>query len=191
MNPSTNPSKTTANIITALKADHKELRSLCAQLNETSERAVKRREALFHQLFLTLSSHAKAEEEAMYAPIKEEEGKELRMKVLEGYEEHKIADTLMEELDFLDFGDEKWTAKMQVLSEALDHHIKEEEQEVFPMMKKELPEQELRAMGDDFLTRKREILEQLNSIQAGSGQPGISPGMRTIKPENTDLAQTG
>jgi hemerythrin superfamily protein len=160
---------TTPNIITALKSDHKEIRSLCEKLNETTERAAKTRETLFHQLFLTLSSHAKAEEEAMYAPIKDQEGKELRMKVLEGYEEHKIADTLLEELDFLEFGDEKWSAKMQVLSEALDHHIKEEENEVFPKMKKEMAEEILVEMGANFLERKSEILEQLK---------GAAPGMK-------------
>lgn len=142
-------------IIANLKKDHREIKSLCSRLKRTSERAEKTRKELFSKLADLVVSHAHAEEKVVYANLINS-SKQLRPGVLEGYEEHHVADLLLREMARMPVSDERWTAKMEVLAEALDHHIEEEESDILPKMEKQCSDEVLEVMGKRFLALKEE-----------------------------------
>ena len=112
-----------------LKEDHKKVSGIFAKLEETTENAVKTREELFTKLKTELDIHAHVEETQFYPVIKREA--ETREITLEGFEEHHVIKTLLRELEANDVGSERWTAKLKVLKENVEHHVEEEEGEMF------------------------------------------------------------
>ena len=113
-----------------LKEDHKKVMSLFNELEDTTERALKTREHLFVNLKMELTLHAEAEEKFFYPRV--EEPKATHELTLEAYEEHKVVKTLLAELEADAKNTEEWAAKLKVLKENVEHHVKEEEGELFP-----------------------------------------------------------
>lgn len=152
-------------IFACLKEDHKEIKRLCKAITDEDSGATATAKSKFEQLRVLLLSHAKAEERAFYAPLKKlavaDDNEDLNDIVLEGYEEHHVADFLMKELTHLDPSNERWMAKMEVLKEALEHHIEEEEEDMFKDAKDELEGAEIKNIGADFLNKQAEIAKQL------------------------------
>ncbi|MGH2688035.1 MAG: hemerythrin domain-containing protein [Actinomycetota bacterium] len=141
------------NAIELLKRDHRTFEKLCADLEATTERAVKTRQELFGRLKDALVLHEEIEEQIVYPALKEHsEAKEI---VLEGYEEHHVVDVIVGELESVDVTDEVWTAKFSVMKENLGHHIEEEEGEMFPQAEKLLTSEELDALGERIEERRR------------------------------------
>lgn len=138
------------NILTALKNDHKELKSLLEQIADTTERAGKTRDSLFRKFKDEIVAHARAEEESVYKELKEVINKDDRDTILEGYEEHYLVDKMIPEIENLSPTDEVWTAKVAVLKEMLEHHIKEEEDEIFAMIRKTYDRDALDIMAERF-----------------------------------------
>jgi hemerythrin-like domain-containing protein len=152
-------------IFSCLKEDHKEIKRLCRAITSESSGATATAKSKFEQLRLLLSSHAKAEEKIFYTILKSraEAAKKSELKdiVLEGYEEHHVADHLLHELERMDPANERWMAKMTVLSEVLDHHIEEEEEDMFSDAREELESSEIRSLGAEFLNKQTSIAERL------------------------------
>lgn len=138
------------NILTALKTDHKELKKILSDIEDTTERAGKTRLALFKKFKEEIVAHARAEEQVVYEKLKGIVDKEDRDTILEGYEEHYLVDKLIPEIEKLSPTDEVWTAKVTVVKEMLEHHIKEEEDEIFAMVRKEFDPDALEIMADRF-----------------------------------------
>jgi iron-sulfur cluster repair protein YtfE (RIC family) len=134
------------NAFTLLKADHKKVAGIFEKLEPTTERGVKTREELFAQLKNELDIHARIEEEIFYPALKEAD--ETHDVVLEGYEEHAVVKRLLSELDELSKDDETWGAKLKVLQENVEHHVEEEEGEMFPSARKVLSAEEVEALGE-------------------------------------------
>lgn len=141
-------------IYKALKQDHEEVKKMLEKLSESTERAVKTRQATFQKLKAELIAHSRAEEEVLYTALREHE--ETRDNALEGGEEHHLVDILLQELTELDVSDEHWTAKITVLKEMIEHHVEEEEGEVFKTAKKLFSDEEARAMGEAFQQHKKQ-----------------------------------
>ncbi|HEY8439084.1 MAG TPA: hemerythrin domain-containing protein [Candidatus Limnocylindrales bacterium] len=138
--------------IAMLKADHDKVKELLSRLESTTERGVKTREELFATIKGELAVHETIEEEIFYPALKEHpKAKEL---VLEGYEEHHVVDTVMAELEGLDVSDETWGAKAQVMKENVEHHIEEEEGEMFKQARQVFDRQELEDLGTRMADRK-------------------------------------
>ena len=115
--------------IALLKADHDKVKRLLDELESTTERGVKTRTELFATIKGELTVHEIIEEEIFYPELKAHpKAKDI---VLEGYEEHHVVDLLMGELEALDVEDETWGAKAKVMKENIEHHIEEEEGEMF------------------------------------------------------------
>jgi hypothetical protein len=112
-----------------LEADHRRFEDLLAQGVKTTQRAAKRRTALLTTLAAELNVHELLEEKILYPALRSH--KEAAAIVLEGYEEHHVADLVLEELRVLATSDAKWGAKFKVLKESLEHHIEEEESRMF------------------------------------------------------------
>jgi hemerythrin superfamily protein len=142
------------NAFTLLKADHKKVAGIFEKLEPTTERGVKTREELFAQLKNALDIHARIEEEIFYPALKDAD--ETHDVVLEGYEEHAVVKRLLKELDELSKDDETWGAKLKVLQENVEHHVEEEEGEMFPNARKVLSAEEVEALGERLEAAKAE-----------------------------------
>jgi hemerythrin-like domain-containing protein len=131
--------------IALLESDHRRFEDLMKQGEETTGRAVKGRTALLGTLTAALDLHELIEEKVLYPAL--EPHAEARDIVLEGFQEHHVADLLVKELHDLAKDDEQWGAKFKVLKESLEHHIEEEEGTMFPAARKVLSGEELQELG--------------------------------------------
>ena len=141
------------NAFTLLKADHEKVAGILEKIDETTERATKGREELFAQLKNELDVHARIEEEILYPALEEYE--ETRDISLEAYEEHALVKQLLEELAAAPKDDELWTAKFTVLKENVEHHVEEEEGEMFQKARKVLSEDEIEELGNRLQQAKQ------------------------------------
>jgi hypothetical protein len=142
--------------ITLLKDDHEKMKKLLTELESTTERGVKTREELFTKVREELTVHEAIEEEIFYPALKEhQKAKEI---VLEAYEEHGVVDMVMAEIQGLPYEDETWGAKFKVMKENIEHHIEEEESEMFKQARDVFETQELEALGERMMARKEQLL---------------------------------
>jgi iron-sulfur cluster repair protein YtfE (RIC family) len=140
--------------IALLKADHEKVDALLAQLEETTERAEKTREELFTKLKQEIDLHSHVEEKIFYPAIKEAE--ETRDITMEAFQEHHVVKVLLRELDAMEVTSETWTAKLKVLKENVEHHVEEEEGEMFPKARTVLSADQLEELGTLIEEEKRE-----------------------------------
>ena len=144
--------------LTLLKNDHDKVKGIMSELEPTTERAEKTRTELFAKLKSELTVHEIIEEEIFYPTLKQHpKAKEI---VLEGYEEHNVVDTLMGELEALPVTDETWGAKASVMIENIEHHIEEEEGEMFQKARQVFDANELEALGQAMEARKAEAMRE-------------------------------
>ena len=141
--------------IQLLKADHDKVKKLLTEGDATTERAEKTRTELLATIKQELTIHEDIEETIFYPALKEHP--KAREIVLEGYEEHNVVDTVMGELEATDVTDERWAAKFTVMKENIEHHIEEEEGEMFKQARSIFDTDELQALGDRMAARKAEL----------------------------------
>ncbi len=145
--------------ITLLTEDHDALKKLLDQIKETTDRAEKTRGELFSRIKMELTVHEVIEEEIFYPALKEHpKAKEI---VLEGYEEHHVVDEIMGELEGLDPTDEAFGPKAKVMAENIEHHIEEEEGEMFKQARQVFDADELRELGEQMAQRKESARQEL------------------------------
>jgi len=138
-----------------LEADHRRLEELLKSGEETTARAVKRRAEILKTMTAELTAHELIEEKVLYPALKSHaEAKEI---VLEGYQEHHVADVLLKELHGLRPSDERWGAKFSVLKENIEHHIEEEEGEMFKTARSVLSRAQLEELGARMRAMKGEV----------------------------------
>ena len=128
------------NAFELLKADHDKVAKLLKRIDETTEHGVKTREDLFTQVKSELDLHAQIEETIFYPALREADA--TRDITLEAYEEHRIVKQLLTELESMSKDSEEWTARFSVLKENVEHHVEEEEGEMFPKAKKVLSKED-------------------------------------------------
>jgi hemerythrin-like domain-containing protein len=141
--------------VALLESDHRRFEELLKQGEETTQRARKTRTQLLDTLTALLNVHESIEEKVMYPALKPHA--EARDIVLEGYQEHHVADLIVNELHDLAKDDEKWGAKFKVLKESLEHHIEEEEKRMFPIARAVLGRAELDDLGARMKALKAEL----------------------------------
>jgi hemerythrin superfamily protein len=147
--------------IALLKDDHQLVKKLLAELESTTERGVKTREELFTRIKRELTVHEIIEEEIFYPTLKQHpRAKDI---VLEAYEEHDVVNHLMGELSALPFDDETWGAKAKVMQENIEHHIEEEEGEMFQKARQVFDRAELDELGRVMAERKQEAMAEVRS----------------------------
>ena len=145
--------------IALLKADHDKVKGLLEELESTTERGVKTRSELFATIKGEMAVHEIIEEEIFYPELKgHPKAKDI---VLEGYEEHHVVDLLMGELEAIPVDDESWGAKAKVMKENIEHHIEEEEGEMFKTARQVFDDDELEELGDRMARRKETANEEL------------------------------
>ena len=141
------------NVFALLKADHEKVAGIMEEIDGTTERAVKGRDELFTRLKTELDLHAAIEEEIVYPALEEGEAREI---TLEAYEEHRLVKQLLSELEAQPKDTEEWTAKFTVLKENVEHHVEEEEGEMFKKARQALSEEEIAALGERVQEAKQQ-----------------------------------
>ncbi len=156
------------NALTILTDDHDKMRKLLTELETTTERGLKTRAELFSTIKGELTVHEIIEEEIFYPALKSHpKAKDI---VLEGYQEHHVVDLVVSELEDLDVSDETWGAKAKVMQENVEHHMEEEEGDMFKTARSVFDAGELNALGDQMAERRRSAAAEL-------GIPSKSPAV--------------
>ena len=146
-----------------LTADHKEVKALFKDYDKLAESGAKaqERETLARQICLMLTVHATTEEEIFYPAAR----KAIKEKDLldEAEVEHASAKELIAQIESSTPSDPLYDAKVKVLGEYIDHHVKEEENELFPKVQKS--KADLAALGEEIAARKDELLGAPATVQ--------------------------
>jgi hemerythrin superfamily protein len=139
--------------LTLLKADHQAVEEKFVKFEDLGPRALKTKAALVADVIEALSIHAVVEEELLYPAVRDrladEEGQ-----VLEALEEHHVVKWTLSELDGMSPEHERFEAKFTVLMETVRHHVKEEENELFPKVRKGFSRTELTDLGEALVEAK-------------------------------------
>ena len=138
--------RSTEDALAILKADHQEVEKLFVSFGQAGDRAYKTKRRLVDQMIEALSVHAFIEEQVLY-PAAQHDVASAGDDVLEALEEHHIVKWELQELLDLDPTDERFTAKVTVLAENVRHHVREEEKELFPLLRSKLPKARLQELG--------------------------------------------
>jgi len=140
--------------LTLLKADHHAVEEKFARFEGLGPRALKSKATLVADVIEALSVHAAIEEAVLYPAVRERLADE-QARVLEALEEHHVVKWTLSELSDMRPEDERFDAKFTVLMESVRHHVREEEKELFPRIRKAFTRSELADLGDALTAAKR------------------------------------
>ena len=147
--------------ITMLKADHAKLKRLLRELSETTNRGVKTREELVRQIERNLKTHAQLEEEVFYPAFKAvAEDREEEDLFYEAEEEHHVVDMVLPALKAANPRSNEFKAKAKVLKDLVEHHIREEEGEMFKAAQQLFDADQMRELSE-LMTSRRETIEAM------------------------------
>jgi hemerythrin superfamily protein len=156
--------------IALLKQDHASVKAMFKEFDSLGDRAFTSKKKLADKICLELTRHAMAEEEIFYPAVRAA-SKEAEDLVDEATVEHASAKDLIAQIGEMDPHDDLFDAKVKVLGEYINHHVREEEGEIFPLAKK--AGLDLQQMAGEIEARKDEIdfvpprLPQVAARQAG------------------------
>jgi iron-sulfur cluster repair protein YtfE (RIC family) len=147
------------NPIELLKDDHEKVKKLFEQIADTSNQAEKTREKLFATIETELKVHTTIEEEVLYPALRKAAKNDEQCRLyFEAVEEHNAVDLLLPSVREAPFGSNEFAAKVKVLKEIVEHHVEEEEDEMFPLVKKLFSKEQLAEIGERLDARKKELM---------------------------------
>lgn len=158
--------KENQDIIDLILEHHKPLKELIKTLKDTDAEAGERLVA-FEKFAPLLLTHAQPEEMALYAFMKQDE--ELIVEGMEGETEHTLASQLIDEI-YATEEEHLWSAKVKVLAEMVEHHIKEEEQTMLPDFKENSDESERIVIAREYLKLRNEMMNSVGSESFAQGE---------------------
>ncbi|HEX5127751.1 MAG TPA: hemerythrin domain-containing protein [Rhodocyclaceae bacterium] len=164
---------TAKDAISLLVKDHKEVKGLFAQFEQLSDRSKVSKKKIADQICYALTVHTQIEEEIFYPAVRDVIKDDDLMD--EAEVEHASAKELIAQLQDMDASDDLYDAKVKVLSEQIEHHVNEEEGQMFPKVRK--TKIDLAELGEQMSARK----EQLESKQLESGGSGESIWTRVAR----------
>jgi hemerythrin-like domain-containing protein len=132
-----------------LKQQHRTVEALFAKIEAGEPEALK-------DLASALAAHMAIEHEFFYPESREID----EDAILEAFEEHAIAETALKRALATDPEDESFDARVKVLKELIEHHVEEEESELFPQVEKELGSEELETLGEEMEVRFEQVLKK-------------------------------
>jgi hemerythrin superfamily protein len=155
-------------VIALLERDHREVESLFSQLESTSDPG--QRADLLSEITTELTIHAAAEEKHVYPRLRElsEEGSELRDHAIG---EHRDMNEHLAEINQIDPADPRFASVLQQLKESVEHHVEEEEADVFPFLRDKLSDRELTDLADTVQRSKDQKPEPPDSKVEGVPPP--------------------
>jgi hemerythrin-like domain-containing protein len=154
----TNPTQP-KDAIALLTEDHQKVRKLLGEMEETTERAMSKREELLATIEQELEIHTKIEEDIFYPAFRDAAKKKGDKDLYyEALEEHHVVDLVMPEIKKTKVDSEKFGAKAKVLKDPVEHHAEEEEKEMFPRAKKLMDREQLLALGRQLAEAKESLM---------------------------------
>lgn len=145
-----------------LKEDHRRVDRLFKKVRDTPKGE---HPALFKQIKAELDVHAHIEEAAFYPALEAKGDKELTDITREGIEEHRQVKMFLKELDGMTAGNKQFEAKLKVLMEDVEHHVKEEEDEMFPMVEDQFSTAALEKMAAQLEKEKKKFIKTLSAAE--------------------------
>jgi hemerythrin superfamily protein len=149
--------------VSVLKAQHRQVERLFERVQSSEDSQA--RKALLREIAQLLAVHTRIEEEIFYPAVRSLGTDELETLVDEALEEHHVVDLVLAELPRVHPGDDRFAAKMTVLAELVEHHVKEEEREMF---------RHAQALGTDRLKELGSRLEQAAARHLGEYPERVS-----------------
>ena len=154
------------NAIDLLEQQHREVEELFEEFEGAGDGAVKTKERLCREISNALAIHAEIEEKLFYPESKQANTEEI---LRESVEEHLAMKRIVADLLESAPSDDQFEAKMTVLKEQVEHHVEEEEKELFPKVRKDLSKDELEDLGE----RMQKMAEELEAEgEPSKGIPG-------------------
>lgn len=157
-----------------LKEDHRRVEELFKQLESATG---KKKLTVFEQIKTELELHTHIEEKIFYPAL--EEPKQTHDLTLEAYEEHDVVKRLLRELGRAKTADDEWEAKAKVLQENVEHHVEEEENELFKKAAAVLGQEEIEALGEELETEK--MRKQGQGANKSSGKSASKSSNKSAK----------
>ena len=157
-----------------LKADHQKVAGLFDELESADG---KQKLSVFAEIKTELELHTHVEETIFYPAL--EEPKETHDLTLEAYEEHDVVKRLLQELSRARSANEEWEAKAKVLRENVEHHVEEEENELFKKASKALSRDEIETLGEQMQSEKE------RKQRTGAKRSGASKSASKTKSAST------
>lgn len=151
-------------IFTVLKSDHDLHREMLEKIGQTSGDSEERRE-LFEAFRVEVTAHAAAEEESLYAEMLADP--ELREDGRHSVAEHKEIDDMLGELQETDMASGAWLVKFKEMRHRYEHHIEEEEEEMFPAAEAHFDKEKAEKLGAKYDRRKPAELELAEASDNG------------------------
>jgi hemerythrin superfamily protein len=176
-----------------LTNDHDEVRSLFERFKQAEENEdTPAMRQLAESIFAELDTHTRIEEEIFYPAVKDAGGDELASLVDEGIEEHHVVDVLMREIRALDASEEEtFVAKMTVLIENVEHHADEEEQEMFPQVRKICDDTQRAELGERLEAGKAVGDRTRDELYEQARDQGVEGRSSMTKDELADAVEHG
>jgi hemerythrin-like domain-containing protein len=143
-----------ATIYDILKIEHKDVKRLFKQIIDEA----RFQENVYNQIKTALSLHMAGEEKLLYPRL--ENNAESRTIALESFEEHDVCRKIISDIDNTSEDDAKY-AKVKVLSETVDMHVKEEESDLFKKAKRVLSDEDERMIARDFMDEKMAAIPKM------------------------------
>lgn len=163
-----------------LKADHRKVEKLFSQLESARGQAKLR---VFEQIKTELDLHTHIEEKIFYPAL--EKPKQTHDLTLEAYEEHDVVKKLLKELSRARTVTDEWEAQAKVLQENVEHHVEEEENELFQKAESALGEEEIEALGEQMEAEK----ERKQGTAAGKASSKKSAKKSASKTKSASTGQ--
>lgn len=136
-------------VITLLIQDHRHVAGLLKQLSATTKSQTHQaRMSLFEKFEKELIQHTAFEEKFFYPGLKK--NPKTKDITFEAYQEHHVISHVLKEICTVAFDHDVWKAKLTVLKNNIEHHVMEEEQDLFPKVKKILSHEELVELGKEY-----------------------------------------
>jgi iron-sulfur cluster repair protein YtfE (RIC family) len=152
MNKSTDP-------MTLLKHDHEMVKKLFRSINESDDQ----KEDLFEKIRSALEIHASIEEEIFYPAVAQAKSTQAKNQVQEAQREHAQVKKILGQMESLEPSDDDWEMKLKELEQDVNHHVQEEEGEIFPEARKDLSDAQLSELGEQMSARKQQLEKNLKA----------------------------
>jgi hemerythrin-like domain-containing protein len=141
-------------IYSTLSKEHGKVSGLMSRLAATDSDEVERRQELFDEIKDELTTHSEIEDAVFYTELASHP--QLAEKIAHAREEHEEIETLLEELDAMRIEHQSWMNKFLRLQDTVQHHVDDEEGEIFPMAEKVLSGEDAERLDEEFLARRRQ-----------------------------------
>ena len=150
-----NPQESENDILSTLQAEHDEVQEMLEKLNGSDN--AREQKQLVARIKAALVPHNRAEEKVVYDAVLALKGREARVDGHEGYIEHNLGGITLKKLEKLTANTPEFKAAAKVLKELVDHHVEEEERNIWSLVRRNFSAEDRAAMNRNFLAAKKKV----------------------------------